>query len=303
MKGHKFLKVTGILMIIAAVFSIIAGVLVGGLGVLAAGLGAESGLTFPYWAALFLTLVGGICQMIAGIKGIKHSKRSEKAGKLIVWGAIVAVFSVLSIVMSLVNGGEFNVVSVLTGIAIPALYIYGAVLNVSLRIASGRHPRSHCGRRRNIYGTGIDLEAYFVKVIVVDEYGDVEIIGVFIPRGIVTDLPTVLILTFKFRAALVNVEITAGHVCKIQNIRVGFREISGTCHHEFSRVLVKKHLGVRAERSGCVECRDLFLVFFPVIKLCLDFLNSAVASIREPRGKLLGAVFAEIAVFKLAVAK
>ena len=126
MKGHKFLKVTGILMIIAAVFSIIAGVLV---GVLAAGLGAESGLTFPYWAALFLTLVGGICQMIAGIKGIKHSKRSEKAGKLIVWGVIVAVFSVLSIVMSLVNGGEFNVVSILTGIAIPALYIYGAVLN------------------------------------------------------------------------------------------------------------------------------------------------------------------------------
>ena len=119
MKGHKFLKVTGILMIIAAVFSIIAGVLVGGLGVLAAGLGAESGLTFPYWAALFLTLVGGICQMIAGIKGIKHSKRSEKAGKLIVWGVIVAVFSVLSI----------NVVSILTGIAIPALYIYGAVLN------------------------------------------------------------------------------------------------------------------------------------------------------------------------------
>ena len=66
MKGHKFLKVTGILMIIAAAFSIIAGVLVGGLGVLAAGLGAASGLTFAYWAALFLTLVGGICQLIAG---------------------------------------------------------------------------------------------------------------------------------------------------------------------------------------------------------------------------------------------
>ncbi len=57
MNGHKFLKVTGILMIIAAVFSIIAGVLVGGLGALAAGLGAASGLTFAYWAALFLTLI------------------------------------------------------------------------------------------------------------------------------------------------------------------------------------------------------------------------------------------------------
>ena len=60
MNGHKFLKVTGILMIIAAVFSIIAGVLVGGLGALAAGLGAASGLTFAYWAALFLTLIGEI---------------------------------------------------------------------------------------------------------------------------------------------------------------------------------------------------------------------------------------------------
>ena len=122
MEGHKFLKVTGILMIIAAVFSIIAGVFVGGLGALAAGFGAASGLTFAYWAALFLTLVGGI-------KGVKHSKRSEKAGKLIIWGAIVAGFSVLSIVMNLVNGGEFNVISVLTGIAVPALYIYGAILN------------------------------------------------------------------------------------------------------------------------------------------------------------------------------
>ena len=96
---------------------------------MAAGAGAASGLTFAYWAALFLTLIGGICQLIAGIKGVKHSKRSEKAGKLIAWGAIVAVFSVLSIVMNLVNGGEFNVTSVLTGVAVPALYIYGAVLN------------------------------------------------------------------------------------------------------------------------------------------------------------------------------
>ena len=129
MTGHKFLKSTGILMIVAAAFSIIAGVFVGGLGVLAAGLGAASGLTFAYWAALFLTLAGGICQLIAGIKGIRHSKRSEKAGKLIAWGVIVAVFSILSMVMNLVNGGEFNGVNLLTGVAVPALYIYGAVLN------------------------------------------------------------------------------------------------------------------------------------------------------------------------------
>ena len=93
MKGHVFLKVTGILMIIAAAFSIIVGVL------------------------------------LAGIKGIKHSKRSEKAGKLIAWGVIVAVFSILSIVLDLSNGGDFSIVSVVTGVAVPALYILGAALN------------------------------------------------------------------------------------------------------------------------------------------------------------------------------
>ena len=129
MKGHKFLKVTGILMIIAAAFSIIAGVLVAGVGAIVAALGAASGLKFPFWAALFLTLAGGICQLIAGIKGIQHSKRSEKAGGLIVWGAIVAVFSILSIVMNSINGGDFSIISVLTGVAVPALYIVGAVLN------------------------------------------------------------------------------------------------------------------------------------------------------------------------------
>ena len=126
MKGHVFLKVTGILMIIAAAFSIIVGVLLAGISALAAGLGAASGLKFSFWAALFLTLVGGICQLIAGIKGIKHSKRSEKAGKLIAWGVIVAVFSIL---MDLSNGGDFSIVSVVTGVAVPALYILGAALN------------------------------------------------------------------------------------------------------------------------------------------------------------------------------
>lgn len=129
MKGHVFLKVTGILMIIAAAFFIIVGVLLAGISALAAGLGAASGLKFSFWAALFLTLVGGICQLIAGIKGIKHSKRSEKAGKLIAWGVIVAVFSILSIVLDLSNGGDFSIVSVVTGVAVPALYILGAALN------------------------------------------------------------------------------------------------------------------------------------------------------------------------------
>lgn len=129
MKGNKFLKITGILMIIAAVFSILAGTLLGGLGAVVAGLGGASGLTFSYWAWLLLTLVGGICQLIAGIKGVKHSKSSENSKNLIVWGVIVAAFSILGMVMNMVNGASFSISSLLTGVAIPVLYIYGAMLN------------------------------------------------------------------------------------------------------------------------------------------------------------------------------
>ena len=129
MKGHKFLKITGILMIVSAAISILAGVFVGGLGALAAGLGAASGLTFSYWAALFLTLVGGICQLIAGIKGVKHSKSSENSKNLIVWGVIVAAFSILGMAMNMVNGASFSISSLLTGVEVSALYIYGAILN------------------------------------------------------------------------------------------------------------------------------------------------------------------------------
>lgn len=129
MKGQKFLKIADVLMIVAAVFSILAGVLVGRLGALAAGLGAVSGLTFSYWVALFMTLVGGICQLIAGIKGIKNSASSADSQKLVIWGVTVAAFSVLGMVVNVINGGQFNITALLTGVAVPALYIYGAVLN------------------------------------------------------------------------------------------------------------------------------------------------------------------------------
>lgn len=67
--------------------------------------------------------------MIAGIKGIKYSKNSEKSKKLIGWGVVVALFSLAGVAMNMVNGGEFSITNILTGVAVPVLYIYGAVLN------------------------------------------------------------------------------------------------------------------------------------------------------------------------------
>ena len=129
MRGHNFLKVTGILMIIAAVFYIIAGVFIGGLGALAAGLGAGSGLTAGYYLALLVTLVGGICQLIAGVKGVRHCGSGENAKKCVKWGIAVIAFSVFGAILSSINSAGFDAVSFAAGLVVPALYVYGAVLN------------------------------------------------------------------------------------------------------------------------------------------------------------------------------
>lgn len=129
MKGQKLLKITGILMIIGAVFSIFAVLFIGGMGTVAAGAGAASQLTWVYWAVLALTLGGGICQMIAGVMGIKYCARKEMARSLLVWGVVVIVLQLLSVALDLVGGFEIDIASTLVGAAVPVLYIYGAVLN------------------------------------------------------------------------------------------------------------------------------------------------------------------------------
>lgn len=65
MKGQKFLKVTGILMIIGAALSILFGVIIGGVGALIAKFAGASTLGFAFYLGLATTLVGGIIQLIA----------------------------------------------------------------------------------------------------------------------------------------------------------------------------------------------------------------------------------------------
>ena len=79
MKGQKFLKVTGILMIIGAALSILFGVIIGGVGALIAKFAGASTLGFAFYLGLATTLVGGIIQLIAGINGVKHCNKPENA--------------------------------------------------------------------------------------------------------------------------------------------------------------------------------------------------------------------------------
>ena len=127
MKGSKFLKVTGILMIIFGALAMILSI------VAAIGLAALVALdlnTWQYTAAVILMLVGSIFELIAGIVGVKNCNKPEKAGTCMVWGIIVIALSVLSNVLTLVgNPDNFSIVNLLTGLVIPVLYLIGAVMN------------------------------------------------------------------------------------------------------------------------------------------------------------------------------
>ena len=127
MKGQKFLKVTGILMIVFGALALILSI------VAAIGLAALVALdlnTWQYTLAVILMLVGSIFELIAGIVGVKNCNKPEKAGTCMVWGIIVIALSVLSNVLTLVgNPDNFSIVNLLTGLVIPVLYLIGAVMN------------------------------------------------------------------------------------------------------------------------------------------------------------------------------
>ena len=127
MKGRKFLKVTGILMIIGAAFGIIGGIIaIIGVGAMAAVLETSAGgLMF----ASVLILASAVFQLIAGIMGVKNCEKPEKAQSCLVMGVIVAILSVAGNVTSSVLGSSFNITSYVTGLVIPVLYIIGAVKN------------------------------------------------------------------------------------------------------------------------------------------------------------------------------
>ena len=130
MKGRKFLKVTGILMIIGGAFGIIGGIVAMiGAGALAAVLETSAG---GLMLASALILASAVFQLIAGIMGVKNCDKPEKAQSCLVMGVIVAILSVAGNIISNVLGSSFNILSYATGLIIPILYIIGAVKNKEL---------------------------------------------------------------------------------------------------------------------------------------------------------------------------
>ena len=137
MNGHKFLKVTGILMIIGGALSAILGI-VAVLGVAAlayiASAQTEAGMLY---ASTILLLISGVVELIAGIIGVINAEKPQKAKACIVWGALVAILSVEGTILGVVGGSDFSVSGLVLGLVLPVIYIIGAVKNMQSATSVG----------------------------------------------------------------------------------------------------------------------------------------------------------------------
>lgn len=123
------MKVTGILMIIFGALSIIVSI-IAAIGVAALLLISDGAVSSTLlYTAVALLIVSAVAELVAGIIGVVNCKKPEKAGTCIAWGIIVAVFCVAGTILQSVGGGSFSVFSLISGLALPVLYIIGAVLN------------------------------------------------------------------------------------------------------------------------------------------------------------------------------
>lgn len=124
-KGSTFLKVTGILMIVFGAIALIVSI-IAILGI--AALAAFNDGTLLYVGGVF-ALISAVAEFVAGIIGVISAKLPHKANTCIVWGVVVAVMCIAGEIISMIGGSQFNVFSLICGLAIPVLYIIGAVKN------------------------------------------------------------------------------------------------------------------------------------------------------------------------------
>ena len=140
MKGKGFLKVVGILMIIFAGIGIIAGIIsvvgISALTSVATSWGVTEDMATTVNVAVIiaaiLTLIGAGFELATGIVGVKFCNDPTKTNACLVMVIILLVMEVLSLVLTFV-GGNYDagtiILSIITGLAMPVLYLIGVCLN------------------------------------------------------------------------------------------------------------------------------------------------------------------------------
>ena len=115
-----YFYIGGIIAVIAGVIAIL------GVSALVALAGNADGTGLLYASSILVTIIL-VIEIIAGAKGLKACKVPENAGKCVTWGIVIAVLSIISMVIGLIGGGEFNITSLVLNLLVPGLYVYGAL--------------------------------------------------------------------------------------------------------------------------------------------------------------------------------
>ncbi|MEG0508700.1 MAG: hypothetical protein RR579_05110, partial [Eubacterium sp.] len=137
LKGKKYLKITGILMIVFGAISTIIfaiGFISGGI-LLAGSVATNStGAVVGSGMIIFIfiiTLAWAILELVAGIIGFKNCDNVEKAGTCFKLGVILIICTVIYAIGNIwLDGFSISIImSMLVGLVLPVLFCYGAKLN------------------------------------------------------------------------------------------------------------------------------------------------------------------------------
>lgn len=79
------------------------------------------------WVGTILLIAGSVFEIIAGAKGKKNWNNPTMAQTLLIFGIICAVLSVLGNIFFATGGAGVQVISIITGLVLPVLYIIGTV--------------------------------------------------------------------------------------------------------------------------------------------------------------------------------
>lgn len=125
-KKNVLLLVTGILLIIGGAIGLIGSIIaLLGARVAVVLFADQEGVGLLVFAAVLL-LLSAIVSLVTGILGVVNAGKPNKANVLIIFGIVTALLSVLGNILTVVAGGQFSVLSLITGLIIPVLFLIGA---------------------------------------------------------------------------------------------------------------------------------------------------------------------------------
>ena len=128
-----FLGITGVLMIVGGILSFVVGIWT----IIA--ISADAITTFDtanmgiLYVATMFKIVSGVLAFIAGVIAFLNCDNPDNAESCITWGIIVVVLFITGGVITTLSGNSLHLLSLLIGLAIPGLFIYGALQSKEIR--------------------------------------------------------------------------------------------------------------------------------------------------------------------------